>query len=154
MAKVRAIPEGMHSVTPQLTLKGCSEAIDFYKKAFGAEEISRAIDPSGTKVWHASLRIGDSIIFCNDDFPEMGGSPHGSQLWIYGEDVDARFKRAVDAGAKVVMPLADMFWGDRMGVLADRWGNQWSLSQRTKEMTPGEVKKAGEAFAAEAMKKK
>jgi uncharacterized glyoxalase superfamily protein PhnB len=154
MAKVRPIPEGMHSVTPQLTLKGCSEAIEFYKKAFGAVEISRAIDPSGAKVWHAALRIGDSTVFCNDDFPEMGSSPSGSQLWIYGDDVDGRWKRAVDAGAKVVMPLADMFWGDRMGVLTDRWGNQWSLSQRTKDMTPEEMKKAGDAFAAEAMKKK
>jgi PhnB protein len=149
MAKVRAIPEGMHSVTTQLTLKGCSEAIEFFKKALGAVEVSRAIDPSGTKVWHAALRIGDSTIFCNDDFPEMGGGPKVAHLWIYGENVDAAFKRAVDAGAKVVMPLADMFWGDRMGVVADQWGNQWSLAQRVQDLTPEQLKKAGEAFAAQ-----
>ena len=153
MAKARPIPEGLHSVTPQLTLKGCAEAIEFFKKAFGAVELSRAIDPSGTKVWHAALRIGDSTIFCNDDFPEMGSGPKTSQLWIYGDDVDARWKRAVDAGAKVLMPLGDMFWGDRMGTLGDAWGNQWSLSQRIKEMTPEEMKKAGEAFAAAARSK-
>jgi PhnB protein len=154
MAKVRPIPEGMHSVTPQLTLKGCSEAIEFFKKALGAVEVSRAIDPSGAKVWHAALRIGDSIIFCNDDFPEMGSGPKTSQLWIYSDGVDTAFKRAVDAGAKVTMPLADMFWGDRMGTVVDPWGNQWSLAQRIKDMTPDEMKKAGEAFAAEANKKK
>ena len=92
MAKVRPIPEGMHSVTPQLTLKGCSEAIEFYKKAFGAVEISRAIDPSGTKVWHAALRIGDSMIFCNDDFPEMGAG-HVTEIDAAGREVPTYFRK-------------------------------------------------------------
>jgi PhnB protein len=154
MAKVRAIPEGMHSVTPQLTVKGCAEALEFYKKAFGAVEIARAADPSGTKVWHAMIRIGDSILFCNDDFPEMGGMARASQLWIYSDGVDAAFQRAVDAGAKVLMPLDDMFWGDRMGKVGDKWGNEWALAQRVKDMSPDELERAQDAVMAEMNREK
>ncbi|MBS2032398.1 MAG: VOC family protein [Deltaproteobacteria bacterium] len=143
----KAIPDGMRSVTPQMNVDGAAEAIELYKKAFGAEEVSRALDPSGKKVWHAALRIGDSQVFINDVFPEMGSKPGQVSLWVYGENVDARFKRAVDAGCKVAMPLGDMFWGDRMGSLTDKWGNQWNLAQRVKDMTPAEMKKAGEEFA-------
>ena len=152
MATVKPIPEGLHTLTPQLTVDGAADAIAFYKKAFGAEEVMRAPDPSGKKIWHAELRIGDSAIFVNDAFPEMGGPAHPSTLWVYRENVDALYKRAVDAGAKVAMPLADMFWGDRMGTVTDPWGNKWSLAQRVKTMTQEEMKKAGEAFAAQ-MKK-
>src|SRR5580693_1401241 len=137
----RAIPEGLRTVTPAMTIDGCADAIDFYKKAFGAVEESRAIDPSGKKVWHAQIRIGDSALFVNDAFPEMGPVPGPATLWIY--------KRAVDAGAEVKMPLADMFWGDRMGMVVDRWGNRWNLAQHAKDMTPEEMKQAGEAAAAE-----
>jgi uncharacterized glyoxalase superfamily protein PhnB len=111
----RAIPEGLRSVTPSLTIDGCAEAIEFYKKAFGAVEVQRAPDPSGKKIWHAQIRIGDSAVFLNDAFPEMGSAPGTGSLWIYTDDVDAAFRRAVDAGAQVRMPLGDMFWGDRMG---------------------------------------
>ena len=152
MSKVKGVPEGMHTVTAQISVDGAAEAIDFYKKAFGAEEIARAPDPSGRKVWHAMIRIGDSRVFVNDVFPDMGGSANETRLWIYSDNVDAMFKRATDAGAQVKMPLADMFWGDRMGQVADRWGNKWTLSQRVKEMTPEEMKRAQDAFVAQ-MKK-
>ncbi len=154
MAKVKSVPEGIRSVTPALRVKDCSAAIAFWKKAFGAEEISRAADPSGKKVWHAALRIGDSVIYCNDEFPEMGGLAQPAELWLYGDDVDGRFKRAVDAGGKPAMPVADMFWGDRMGKVVDAWGIGWNLAQRTKELTPAEMKAASDAFVASMQQKK
>lgn len=142
----KAVPEGMHTVTPQLSVDGAAQAIDFYKKAFGAEEVSRAPDPSGKKIWHAQLRIGNSHIFVNDTFPEMGSTPSQSSLWLYLDNVDAAFKRAVDAGATVRMPVADMFWGDRMGAISDRWGIQWTLATHMKDLTPQEMKRAEEEF--------
>jgi PhnB protein len=145
----KPIPDGMHSVTPQLSIDGAAEALEFYKKAFGATEIDRAPDPSGKKIWHASIRIGNSVVFVNDTFPEMGSGANPSSLWIYSEDVDAAFKRAVDAGAQVKMPLSDMFWGDRMASLMDKWGNRWTLAQRVKDMTPDEMKSASEAASKE-----
>jgi uncharacterized glyoxalase superfamily protein PhnB len=145
----KPIPEGMHTVTPAMTIDGAADAIEFYKKAFGAVEVDRAIDPSGKKVWHAAIRIGDSTVFLNDPFPEMGSGPTTSSLWIYTDGVDAAFQRAVDAGAQVRMPVADMFWGDRMGVLTDRWGNRWTLAQHTRDMSPEEAKAASEKAAAE-----
>jgi uncharacterized glyoxalase superfamily protein PhnB len=149
---VKAVPEGMHTLTPQLAIDGCDKAIEWFKKAFGAELISRAPDPSGKKVWHASMRIGSSMFFVNDVFPEMGGGAQTANLWLYTDKVDEWFKRATDAGATVKMPMADMFWGDRMGTVKDPFGNTWNLSQHMKDMTPDEMKKAGEAFAA-SMKK-
>lgn len=148
MAQVKAVPEGMHTLTAQLTVEGAAEALEFYKKAFGAVELDRAPDPSGKKIWHAAMRIGDSAFFINDAFPEMGGHAHPTSLWLYTENADALFQRASGAGAEVLMPMADMFWGDRMGQLKDKWGNRWSIAQRVKSMTPEEMKKAGEAFAA------
>jgi len=152
MAKVKAVPEGMHTVTPQIALDGAAEALELYKRTFGAEEHSRAPDPTGKKIWHSAMRIGDSTVFVNDVFPDMGGAPQHAHLWLYLENVDAAFKRAVDAGCTVRMPMSDMFWGDRMGTLSDRWGNQWTLSQRIKDMTPDDMKKAQDAFVAQ-MKK-
>lgn len=152
MAKAKAIPEGFHTITPQLALENAAEAIEFIKKAFGAEERNRALDPSGKKVWHAELRIGSSVLFVNDVFPEMGGKPSPGSLWLYVENADQAFKRAVDAGCKPTAPLADMFWGDRFGAVADKWGNQWSIATHVKDMTPDEMKKAEQAFIA-SMKK-
>jgi len=100
MAKVSAIPEGLHTVVPSLVLSNCSEALAFFAKALGAVETSRAPDPSGKKIWHASFKIGDSTFYCNDEFPEMGARARPASFWIYGEAIDARFKRAVEAGAK------------------------------------------------------
>lgn len=145
----KPIPEGLRSVTPQITIDGCAEAIEFYKRALSAVEVSRAPDPSGKKVWHAQIKIGDSAVFVNDAFPEMGGGATPTSMWLYSAEVDAAFKRAVDAGAKVLMPVTDMFWGDRMGTVVDKWGNRWSFAQRVKDLTPEELRKAGEAAAAE-----
>jgi PhnB protein len=149
---IKAIPEGLHSVTPQLNVDGAAEAIELYKQAFGAVELARAPDPSGKKIWHAELRIGNSVIFINDTFPEMGSVPSSVNLWVYSEDVDAAFKRATDAGVAVRMPLADMFWGDRMGAVTDRWGNQWTLAQRKLDLTPDQMKQAADEFIAGAKK--
>ena len=150
----RAIPEGLHTVTPSLTVDGAAEAIEFWTRAFGAVELMRAADPSGKKIWHATVRIGDSTVFVNDVFPEMGATQNQTRLWIYCDDVDAAFKRATDAGAQVRMPVADMFWGDRMGALTDRWDNQWTLAQHVKDLTPEEMKRAQDAAVAEMNKKK
>jgi PhnB protein len=152
MAKVSAIPAGMHTVTLSLTIDGAADAISFYARAFGAEEVQRALDPSGKKIWHAMLRIGDSTIFVNDPAPEMGALPQPAKIWIYGEGVDAAFKRATDAGAKVGMPPTEMFWGDRMAQVSDRWGNTWVLAQHMRDLNPEEMQKAQDAFVA-SMKK-
>ncbi|MBV9948346.1 MAG: VOC family protein [Myxococcales bacterium] len=146
---VKPIPEGLTAVTPALTIDGCAEAIEFYKKAFGAVLVVHAPDPSGKKIWHAQISIDGAAIFLNDAFPEMGAGPTQSSLWLYSADVDAAFKRAVDAGAQVRMPPADMFWGDRMAAVGDRWGNRWTLAQRIKEPSPEEMKRASEQAAAE-----
>jgi PhnB protein len=138
----KAIPDGLRSVTPALTIDGCAEAIEFYKAAFAAVEEGRAPDPSGKKIWHAQLRIGDSAIFVNDAFPEQGALPNTTSLWLYSEDVDAAFQRAVAAGAQVKMALADMFWGDRLGSVLDRWGNRWTLAQRVKELAQEQLEHA------------
>jgi uncharacterized glyoxalase superfamily protein PhnB len=151
--KVKAIPEGLTSLTAQLSVNGAAEAIEFYKKVFGAEEIMRAPDPSGKKIWHSQLRISGSAIFVNDAFPEMGGGAQPATLWIYGNDVDKRWKRATDAGCTVKMPLMDQFWGDRMGVCTDKWNITWCLAQHMKDMTPAEMKKAEQAFIASMAKK-
>jgi uncharacterized glyoxalase superfamily protein PhnB len=146
---VSPIPKGYHTVTAQLAIDGAAKAIEFYGKAFGAEVVDQAPDPTGKKIWHASLKIGDSILFVNDVFPDMGGSPSQSSLWLYVSDVDASFKRAVDAGGKATMPPADMFWGDRIGQITDPFGQKWCLATHIKDMTPEEQKKAGEAFVAQ-----
>src|SRR5277367_4576714 len=122
--KVKAVPDGFHTITPHLVVRDAQRAIEFYKQAFGAEVLSVAPAPGG-KVMHASLRIGDSILMLNDEFPEYGGAlappaTGGSDaLHIYIENVDAAFARAVSAGASVKMPVMDMFWGDRYGQLLD-----------------------------------
>jgi len=149
-AKVKANPKGYHTITPNIVIRDAARAIDFYKKAFGAEETMRMPGPGG-KVMHAELKIGDSIVMLADEMPEMGskspkaygGSP--VNFYVYLGNVDAAWKRAVDAGAKVVMPLADMFWGDRTGRLEDPFGHSWSLAEHIKDVTPEEIKKGQEA---------
>ena len=150
----KAVPEGMHTITAQLAIDGCDKAIDWYKKAFGAELLSRAPDPSGKKVWHASMKIGNSVFFVNDVFPEMGGTVQTASLWLYADNIDSWWKRAVEAGGKPTMPMADMFWGDRLGQLVDPFGNKWNLAQHIKDLTPDEMKKAQDAFVAEMNKKR
>jgi len=152
MATVKAIPDGLHTVTPQISIEGAAEAIDFLTNAFGAEEIVRAPDPSGKKIWHSMVRIGNSMLFLNDAAPEMGWPAHPQKLWLYSEDVDGMYKRAVAAGAKSNMEPADMFWGDRMARVTDRWNNEWSLAQHVKDLTREEMAKAQDEFVA-SMKK-
>ena len=152
--KVRAIPKGYHSVTPHIVVRDAASAIAFYKKAFGAKEIMRLPGPSGA-IMHAEIRIGDSGVMIANEMPEMGnkspqaldGSP--VDFYVYVEKVDAAYKRAVNAGAKVIMPVADMFWGDRMGRLEDPFGHSWSLASHVKDMTARKMKKAQEAFFAQ-----
>jgi PhnB protein len=141
---VKPIPDGYHTVTPYLIVQGAAAAIDFYKKVFGAKELFRVPGPGG-KVGHAELQIGDSRIMLADEHPEMGakapgsfgGSPVG--LMLYVEDVDARFNRAVAAGAKVTKPLADQFYGDRSGTLTDPFGHQWTIATHKEDVSPEEI---------------
>lgn len=152
MTKVKSIPEGMHTVTPILTINGCVEAIEFYQKAFGATKNKISLDPTGKKVWFASLQFGDSVIYMNDEMPEMDEHAHPTDLWLYVEDVDATFKKAVAAGAKALMQPADSFWGDRISKVVDNWGNRWGIAQHIKDMTPEEIKKATDEFIAKTQK--
>ncbi len=145
MAEVKAIPEGFRTVTPFLSVDGASEAIEFYKKAFGAEEKSRMPAPGG-KVMHAQLKLGDSPVMIADAM--MGSPPLTAGIHLYVADADALWARATAAGAQVVMPIADMFWGDRYGVLSDKWGNKWSIATHTEDVPPEEMG----VRAAEAMK--
>jgi uncharacterized glyoxalase superfamily protein PhnB len=148
-AKVIPIPPGFHTLTPHLTVRNASEALEFYKNAFGAEVLHVANMPDG-RVMHASVRMGDSILMLNDEMPEHGAlSPlssggSGVTLHIYTQNVDDAFARAVAAGATVKMPVADQFWGDRYGVVADPYGFQWSLATRVKELSPDEVQEEQE----------
>jgi uncharacterized glyoxalase superfamily protein PhnB len=158
MAKtVQPIPPGHENLIPHLVCEHCSEAIEFYKKAFGAEEAHRMLAPDGRRIMHAAIRIGGSIVFLVDDFPEFCGgksqSPTGLKgtpvsLHHYVENCDAAIKRAQDAGATVTMPATDMFWGDRYGVVTDPFGHKWSFATHIKDLTPAETQ-AGmkEAFA-------
>jgi PhnB protein len=150
----KAIPEGLHTITAQVAVEGCADAIEFWKKAFGAQEVMRAPDPTGKKIWHAQLRIGDSAFFANDVFPEMGSRATPASLWIYLDNVDAAWKRAVDSGCQVKMPIADMFWGDRMGTVMDKWGIQWTIAQHMKDLTPEQIKKAQDEFVKTMSQKK
>jgi uncharacterized glyoxalase superfamily protein PhnB len=141
--QVRAIPEGFHSVTPHLICAGAAEAIEFYKKAFGAVEVGRMAGPGG-KIMHAQLRIGDSPIMLADDIPDRCQGPldlKGTPVFIhlYVQDADAVFAQALQAGAKAVMPLADMFWGDRYGQLQDPFGHVWSIATHQRDVTPEQM---------------
>lgn len=142
----KAIPDGMHTLTPHIVCEGASDAIAFYRKAFDAEELTRLPAPGG-KVMHAAIRIGDSVVMLMDDFPEWGslgpkalkGSP--VTLHLYVQDVDAAIKQAVAAGAQVTMPAADMFWGDRYGQVVDPFGHRWSIATHKEDLTPEEIQR-------------
>ena len=147
MPKVKPVPEGMHSVTPHLICAGAADAIEFYKKAFGATESARLPGHDG-KIMHAMIRIGDSAVMLVDEMPEWGSlgpkTLKGSSVTIhlYVEDADAFVERAVKAGAKVTMPVADMFWGDRYGKLEDPFGHQWSVGTHVRDVTMEEMQTA------------
>jgi PhnB protein len=157
---VKGMRKGFHTMTPGLVVKGADRAIDFYKKAFGAEETSRMHGPDGKTVMHAELKIGDSIFFVGDEAPDqgalspqtIGGTP--VSLHLYVTNVDAAFKRAVDAGAQVKMPVSDMFWGDRYGKLQDPFGHGWGIATPKEDLTPEEMAQRMKEFFAQMGKQK
>jgi PhnB protein len=148
----KPIPDGMHTVTPHLICAGAANAIEFYKKAFNAKETSRMPGPGG-KLMHASIRVGDSTIMLTDEMPEHGslgpkalkGSP--IVIHLYVEDVDAVTAQAVAAGAKLTMPVAEMFWGDRYGQLEDPFGHRWSVATHIRDVTPAQMNEAMQAMS-------
>lgn len=150
MNKVKPIPDGYHTVTPYLTIRNAATALDFYKRAFGADEIFRIANPQG-KVGHAEIRIGDSAIMLCDEFPEMGAQGPESiggtpvMMHLYVEDVDALVERAVNAGGKLERPVADQFYGDRAGLVVDPFGHKWWISTHVEDVPPDELKKRSEA---------
>lgn len=141
------LPEGIRTVTPHLTVAGAAEAIDFYKKAFGAEEMMRVPGPDG-KIMHACIRIGDSAVMLVDEFPafgvfgpkSVGGTPVVIHLFV--DDVDSFAVRAVEAGAKITMPIADQFWGDRYGQLEDPFGHRWAVATHIRALSSEEIREA------------
>ena len=148
MAKAKkAIPEGHHTVTTHLVFDNAAEAIDWYKKALGAQEVARALGPDG-KIMHAEIRIGDSLIMLNDT---MGGAkPSPVSFWVYVEDCDALFNRALAAGGRVLPgpmgEMADQFWGDRAGTFTDPFGHTWSIATRKEDLTSEEIDQRMNAF--------
>lgn len=150
----KPVPEGYHTVTPFLIVNDAKQAIDFYKRGFGAEEISR-FETSDGKVGHAEIRIGDSIIMIADEWPggccrspqSLGGT--AVNITLYVDDVDQLFNRAIAAGAKVRMPLQDMFWGDRYGQVTDPFGHSWSLSTHKEDLPREEIQKRAEKAMSE-----
>jgi len=148
---VKPIPEGYRTITPYLTQRDAAQAIEFYKKAFGAQEVMRMPGPEGKGVAHAEIKIGDSMLFLSDEFPQAGTQAPGSlggttgSLHLYVSDVDAMFNKAVQAGAKPAMPPADMFWGDRMAKLVDPFGHHWSLATHKEDVAPDEMERRGKA---------
>lgn len=144
--QVKAIPEGYHSITPFLSFKGATKAIEFYKKAFGAQEMECHLSPDG-RVMHAVVKIGDSMMMIADEFPENScgiSAPENLKgttalFHLYVNNADEAFERAVKAGAKVQMPLADMFWGDRYGQLVDPFGHIWSIATHIADLSDAEI---------------
>jgi len=152
--KVKPIPEGYHSVTPYLCVSDAARAIEFYKEAFGATEVGR-MDAPGGRIGHAEIKIGDSHVMLADEFPEINfrspqtlGGP-SAQFMIYVEDVDARVEQAVAAGAKLVRPVKDQFYGDRSGGVEDPFGHFWYISTRIENLTHEEIKKRSDAEMAQ-----
>jgi PhnB protein len=143
---VKAIPDGYNTVTPYLIVKGAAAALDYYQRAFGATELLRMPDAHG-RIAHAEIKIGDSVIMLADEHPEMGhrgpaalgGTP--VSILLYVEDVDAVFDRAVKAGGKSRRPVADQFYGDRMGTLEDPFGHVWTVGTHTEDLSPEEMNK-------------
>jgi PhnB protein len=148
---VRPVPEGFHTVTPYLIVRGATQALDFYRKALGATEIMRIVGPGDT-VAHAEIKIGDSIIMLSEEYPQMNfRSPAsigatGITIHLYVPDVDAAFDRAVAAGAKVLRPVADQFYGDRTGMFEDPSGHVWSLATHIEDVPPEEIQRRAAAL--------
>jgi PhnB protein len=150
---VKPVPEGFHTATPSLVVNDAAKAIEFYKKAFGAEERMQMPGPGG-KIIHAEIKIGDSIIFLSDEIPGMGGkSPQSvggytGGMYLYVPDVDAVFAEAVAAGGKPNGGVNDMFWGDRLGHFVDPFGHSWTVATHVADLTEQEMEKGAQAFYA------
>ncbi|WP_199748477.1 VOC family protein [Candidimonas sp. SYP-B2681] len=144
----------MNTITPHLICAGAAEAIEFYKKAFNATELGRLAGPDG-KLMHGAVRIGDSVVMLMDEFPQCGamsprtlkGTPVSVHLYV--DNADTSFERAVAAGAKVIMPLADMFWGDRYGVIEDPFGHHWSIATHIRDLSHEEIQTAAQQACAQ-----
>lgn len=157
----KPIPEGYHSVTPSFTFKDSKKALEFYKKAFNAKVLDLMPRPGGQGTMHATMQIGNSIMMMGDEMPGMencaksaetvGNSP--ISLYVYVPDVDAAFKQAVAAGGKEVMPVMDMFWGDRCGTIRDPFGYQWMIGTHKQDLTNKQIAEGAEAFFAQMAKK-
>ncbi len=154
-SKVKPIPDGYHNITPYITVRGAKQALEFYGEAFGAEIVLVMDMPKGDKVMHAEIRVGDSIVMVGDEWPEMEGQPVSpetagavcSSLLIYSEDVDAAYKRAVDAGCTSTMEPDTMFWGDRFAKVVDPYGHHWHFATHVEDVSPEEMgKRAAAAF--------
>jgi len=151
----KAIPEGFHTITPMFMFKDARKAIEFYKRAFGAQERFAMPGPDGKGVMHAEVQIGNSIFMMGEENPQepcksaetIGGSP--VSFYIYLENVDEAFRIAMEAGAQVRMPVQDMFWGDRIGTVQDPFGYSWTLATHTKDLTPQEIQAGAQAAFAE-----
>lgn len=149
----KAVPDGFNTLSAHIIVQDATKAIEFYKKAFGAQEITRHLAPDGKNVMHAQLKIGNSMLMLANEFPPMCVSPKARggtsvTLHLYVENADAIFDRAVKAGCTVKMPLADQFWGDRYGQVEDPFGHLWSVGTHIQDLTPAQLaEKAKEAFA-------
>ena len=152
--QARPIPEGYSTVTPALTVRGAAQAIEFYTHAFGARELGRMPAPDGQRIWHAELQIGGARLMLADEFPDMGGhAPEALggtpvSLHLYVEDADAVVRRAAEAGATILQPLMDVFWGDRYGKLKDPFGHEWSIATHLEDVSEEEMRRRAEAFEA------
>ena len=149
---VSPVPPGYHSLTPAITCKNASSAIDFYVKVFGATEIMRMPGPGGV-IMHAELKLGDSVIFVSDEFPGMSVAPSGSglassSLFLYTDNVDDVYNRAISEGCHADMPLSDMFWGDRYGKVIDPFGHHWGLAQHVEDVAPDEMARRSAEWSA------
>ena len=155
----KAIPDGYRTLTPSFTFKDSKKAIEWYQQAFGAKVLDVFPNPAGQGIMHAAIQIGDSILMMGDEMPAsgcksaetLGTSP--ISLFLYVPNADAAFKQAVAAGGTVVMPVADMFWGDRAGSLKDPFGYSWMVATHTQDLTPEQIRKGAEAFFSHMAKK-
>lgn len=156
MAKAKSpVPEGQHTLSAHITVKGAPQAIDFYRKAFGAIELHRMPGPDGA-IMHAALRIGDSMLFLNDEMPMPDGGKSPTSIGgtavtlnLYVPDADQTYKQAVAAGARETMPIADQFWGDRYGIITDPFGHKWAIATRKEDLTTEEMEQRGREFMAQ-----
>lgn len=148
------VPHDYHSLTPYLTVKDIGQSMDFYRRALGAEERMRLMTPDGKRVMHGEVKIGDSVVMLGDESPERGCvapaglTGHSGGLYLYVPDVDAAFVKAKGAGAKVTMPVTDMFWGDRVAEIEDPSGHRWNLATRKEDLSPKEVSERAQAWFA------